>query len=316
MFYSMFMGRPEYIETPCKSALNRVSDMPFRWSLNPYRGCVHGCHYCYARATHPYLGMNADDDFERKIVVKINLPEVLGRELARPSWTRERVAIGTATDAYQPCEGRYRLTRRCLELLRDAYTPISIVTKSTLVLRDLDVLQELAREAGAMIYFTITTLDPELARLIEPGTPPPAKRLQVMRQLCDAGVPSGVFLAPVLPGITDSVASIESVAAAAQAHGALSFGASVLRLAPLVKEHYFSIVAERFPDLLPRYERAYTRTNIAADYQDLIARRVAEIGARYGFGENAMERRPIAAGSAERMSLPAHRGTGQLTLPL
>ena len=125
---------------PCKSALNRVSGMPFRWSLNPYRGCVHGCHYCYARATHPYLGMNADEDFATKIIVKTNMPEVLRQELGKPSWTRERVAIGTATDAYQPCEGRYRLTRRCLEALRDADTPVSIVTKSTLILRDLDLL--------------------------------------------------------------------------------------------------------------------------------------------------------------------------------
>ena len=162
--------------------------MPFRWSLNPYRGCVHACHYCYARATHPYLGLNADEDFATKIVVKTNMPEVLRQELGRRSWTRERVAIGTATDAYQPCEGRYRLTRRCLEALRDADTPVSIVTKSTLILRDLDLLTELAHGPGATVYFTITTL---LAwRLIEPGTPPPhasrscgASRAGVLRRL-------------------------------------------------------------------------------------------------------------------------------------
>jgi DNA repair photolyase len=306
------MGRPQYIETPCKSALNRVSSMPFRWSLNPYRGCVHGCHYCYARATHPYLGLNADDDFERKIVVKTNLPELLRRELARPAWTHERVAIGTATDAYQPAEGRYRLTRRSLQVLRDYATPLSIVTKSTLVLRDLDLLTELARGPGAMVYFTITTVDPELSRLIEPGTPPPAKRLLVLRRLREAGVPCGVFLAPVLPGITDTADSIESVAAAARAHGALTFGASVLRLAPLVKEHYLAVIAERFPHLLPRYERAYTRTNIAADYQTVIARRVAAIGSRYGFDENAMQRRR----PREELRGPARGSIGQLVLPL
>ncbi len=124
------MTRPEYREIPCKSALNRVSGMPFRWSLNPYRGCLHGCHYCYARATHPYLGLNADDDFETKIVVKTNMPEVLRQELGKPSWTRERVAIGTATDAYQPCEGRYRLTRRCLEALSRRMTPRSASSPS------------------------------------------------------------------------------------------------------------------------------------------------------------------------------------------
>src|SRR5215212_10189406 len=145
------MKRPEYREIPCKSALNRVSGMPFRWSLNPYRGCLHGCHYCYARLSHTYLGMNADEDFETKIIVKINMPEVLRQELRKPSWTRERVAIGTATDAYQPCEGRYRLTRRCLQTLLEHQTPVSIVTKSTLVLRDLDLLAELAALPGTRV---------------------------------------------------------------------------------------------------------------------------------------------------------------------
>src|SRR5215207_643896 len=268
------MTRPEYHEIPCKSALNRVSGMPFRWSLNPYRGCLHGCHYCYARASHTYLGMNADDDFETKIVVKTNMPEVLRQELRRRTWMRERVAIGTATDAYQPCEGRYWLTRRCLEALRDFETPVSIVTKSTLILRDRDLLAELAQGPGATVYFTITTLDPDLWRVIEPGTPPPDKRLEVLRRLAHAGVPCGVFLAPILPGITDTAESIDAVAAAAKAHGAGSFGSAVLRLAPEVKEHYFGFIASSFPDLLPRYERAYAGTNIAADYQAAIERRL------------------------------------------
>ena len=260
MFYSGVMKQAAYREIPCKTALNRVSGMPFRWSLNPYRGCVHGCHYCYARATHPYLGLNADEDFETKIIVKSNMPEVLRQELRKASWRRERVAIGTATDAYQPCEGRYRLTRRCLEALRDYQTPISIVTKSTLILRDLDLLTELARGPGATVYFTITTLDPAIWRLIEPGTPPPHKRLQVLQRLGEAGVTAGVFLAPILPGITDSTESIETVAAAAKEHGAVSFGSSVLRLAPAVKEHYLGFVEATFPELLPRYERAYAGT--------------------------------------------------------
>src|ERR687898_2304264 len=188
------MSKTSHIELPCKSALNRVSGMPFRWSLNPYRGCVHSCHYCYARATHPYLGLNADEDFETKIVVKTNMPEVLQLELGRRSWTRERVAIGTATDAYQPCEGRYRLTRRCLEALRDYDTPVSIVTKSTLILRDRELLAQLAHGPGATVYFTITTLDTQLWRLIEPGTPPPHKRPEGMWLLSSAGGPCGGFL--------------------------------------------------------------------------------------------------------------------------
>src|ERR687889_2816567 len=156
------MSKTSRIELTCRTALNRVSGMPFRWSLNPFRGCTHRCHYCYARASHTYLGMNADEDFETKIIVKTNMPEVLRQELGRRSWTQERVAIGTATDAYQPCEGRYRLTRRCLETLSDHATPVSIVTKATLILRDLDLLTGLAHGPGAMVYFTITTLDPDV----------------------------------------------------------------------------------------------------------------------------------------------------------
>jgi DNA repair photolyase len=300
----------------CKSALNRVSGMPFRWSLNPYRGCLHGCHYCYARATHPYLGLNADDDFATKIVVKTNMPEVLRQELRRRSWTRERVAIGTATDAYQPCEGRYRLTRHCLEALRDGDTPVSIVTKSTLILRDLELLADLAEGPGATVYFTITTLDDGLWRSIEPGTPPPLKRLRVLRQLSEAGIPTGVFLAPILPGITDSAESIEVVAAAAKEHGADFFGSAVLRLAPLVREHYLGFVAGSFPDLLPRYERAYSGTNISTDYQSAIERRLTKIRERYGFVEDAMHRGGSKARTPRAVSGSTTNGTGQLSLLL
>ena len=310
------MTRPEYRELPCKSALNRVSGMPFRWSLNPYRGCLHGCHYCYARATHPYLGLNADEDFETKIVVKTNMPEVLSKQLSKSSWTRERVAIGTATDAYQPCEGRYRLTRRCLEALRDHQTPVSVVTKSTLVLRDLDLLTELAEGPGATVYFTITSLDPELWRLIEPGTPPPLQRLRVLRQLSEAGIRTGVFLAPILPGITDSAESIEAVARAAKDHGAASFGSAVLRLAPLVREHYFGFVATTFPELLARYERAYVGTNISSDYQAAIERRLARIRERHGFTADAMQSRRGEAGGTPPIAVPPMVRTGQLALPL
>jgi DNA repair photolyase len=290
--------------------------MPFRWSLNPYRGCVHGCHYCYARATHPYLGLNADEDFATRIIVKSNIPEVLRRELGRRTWKRERVAIGTATDAYQPCEGRYRLTRRCLEALRDANTPVSIVTKSTLILRDRALLTQLAQGPGATVYFTITTLDDALWRLIEPGTPPPLKRLEVLRRLSHEGVRCGVFLAPILPGITDGVESIEAVAAAARAHGAASFGSAVLRLAPQVKEHYLAFVSETFPDLLPRYERAYAGTNIASDYQTAIERRVARIRERRGFAEDTMQSRRDEAASSMKTAAPDSASPGQLTLPL
>jgi DNA repair photolyase len=316
MFYYGIMPQAEYRETPCKSALNRVSGMPFRWSLNPYRGCLHGCHYCYARATHAYLGLNAGEDFATKIIVKTNMPEVLRQELCRRSWTRERVAIGTATDAYQPCEGRYRLTRRCLQALRDADTPVSIVTKSTLILRDLDLLSDLTHGPGATVYFTITTLDDALWRLIEPGTPPPFKRLEVLRRLSESGVRCGVFLAPILPGLTDAMESIEAVAVAARAHGAASFGAAVLRLAPQVKEHYLAFVRATFPELLPRYERAYAGTTISSDYQSVIDRRVAQVRERQGFSDDAMQGRWNDARTSMRTAEPVMGKTGQLALPL
>jgi len=303
------MARTEYIETTCKTALNPVRGMPFAWSLNPYRGCRHGCHYCYARATHAYYGMNAGEDFERRIVVKTNFPDVLRAELARPSWRRERVAIGTATDAYQPGEGRYRLTRRVIEALAAYDTPASIVTKSPLIVRDLDLLTDLARRANVHVFFTITTVDPTLWRLAEPGTPPPAARLRALQRLSKAGIRTGVLMAPILPGITDSVAAIEAVAAAAAEHGAASFGTSPLRLAPLVKEHYLGFVAAAFPGLLPRYHRAYRGVNAPADYQTALAARIETIRARHGFAADAMRDPPRRrAGGDERGR--------QLALPL
>jgi DNA repair photolyase len=266
LIYYSTMAKTEVTTVQCRSALNPVRGMPFRWSLNPYRGCAHGCHYCYARATHTYLGLNAGDDFATRLFAKVNIADVLRLELARSSWTGEPVAIGTATDAYQPIEGRFGLTRRCLDVLREARNPISITTKSTLVLRDLDLLVALAAVASVKVHFTITTVDPVLWRLVEPGTPPPAQRLRVMRRLHEAGVVVGVLMAPILPGITDSAASIDAVASAAAAHGATSFRASPLRLAPFVKEHYLAFVAAAFPTLIRRYERSYSGVNAPADY--------------------------------------------------
>jgi DNA repair photolyase len=255
------MVRITCIEISSKSAVNRVHGMPFRWSLNPYRGCSHSCHHCYARATHAYLGLNADPDFETRIFVKTNLAEVLRRELARPSWAGESVAIGTANDPYQPCEGRYRLTRAALAALAERRNPLSAVTKSTLVLRDLDILAALARDAEVAVHVTVTTLDPDTWRAVEPGTPPPWQRLAVMGRLVEAGVPCGVFVAPILPGITDSDSSLEAVVRAAKEHGAGHVWASPLRLAPLFKEHYLGFVAATYSRLLHRYERAYVGAN-------------------------------------------------------
>lgn len=345
------MPRVEYIPIQCKTALNRVQGMPFKWSINPYSGCSHACRYCYARAFYPlqadrvarsvptapaqecscnqqncrycyarayYVRADHGDagtDFETRILVKTNLPEVLARELRRPSWAGEQVALGTATDVYQPVEGRFKLTRRVLEVLRDAVTPLSVVTKSPLVIRDVDLLAELAQRVKVRVFFTITTVDLPLWRSLEPGTANPFKRLQVLRTLRDAGVPAGVLLAPILPGITDSVASIEAVAAAAVEHRAAFFGASALRLAPIVREEYLGFVATEFPELLPRYERAYSGTNAPREYQVKLQERIDEIRHRHGLDEDSM-RRHGRLHLPDPPSGPAPRGGPQLALPL
>lgn len=277
------MSRASYTATPCKSALNRVRGMPFAWSLNPYRGCTHGCHYCYARATHAHLGLDAGLDFTQRIFVKSNVVEVLRRELAARSWRREEVAIGTATDPYQPGEGRFGLMPGILQAFADVHSPVSIVTKSTLVWRDREILAHLQAVAGARVSFTITTLDPEIWRELEPGTPPPQQRLEIMRRLVEAGVPCGVFLAPVVPGITDNPAALAAIADAAHAHGASWLWGSPLRLAPLVKEHFLDWLGDYRPDLLPRYAQGFSGANTSPRYQAWLERQVAQARLAAGF---------------------------------
>src|SRR3954453_6182074 len=228
------MARPQYVEISCKSALNRVQGMPFKWSLNPYAGCVHACVYCYARSHYALAGHGEPGrEFETCILVKTNFAEVLRRELGRPRWAFEMVALGTVTDCYQPAEGRFRITRAALEALRDVANPLGMVTKSPLVVRDVDVLAALAHQAKVRIFFTITTVDLSLWRTLEPGTANPFKRLEGMRRLNEAGVTAGVLIAPILPGITDTITSLEGVAKAASEYGAAFLGTSALRLKPV-----------------------------------------------------------------------------------
>ena len=182
--------------------------MPFKWTLNPYRGCTHACHYCFARRYHAQFEMGAGDDFASVILVKSNFPEVLARELARPGWAREQVAIGTATDPYQPIEGDYRLTRRALEHLATARTPIGLVTKGPMVVRDIDVLQAVSRQARCSVYLSVPSVDDEAWRRLEPGTAHPLQRLKAVRKLADAGIATSVLMAPLLPGISTSRSAI------------------------------------------------------------------------------------------------------------
>jgi DNA repair photolyase len=303
VFYTLSMARASYTPVLCKSAVNRVKGMPFRWSLNPYRGCVHACQYCYARETHSYLALNAGRDFERAIFYKENVAEVLERELGAPSWPHESISIGTATDAYQPAEGRFRITRACLEVLARHRNPISIVTKSTLVVRDLDCLQELSSHARVRVYFTVTTLDTRLWKQLEPGTPPPAARLKILARLAEAGVETGVLMAPVVPQLTDSAASIDHVARAAAEHGAAQFTALPLRLAPLVKDHFFGFLASDFPDLLPWYAEHYRSGYAPRDIQNRIASLGEDAAARYGL-DRREEKAPSAVSVAPQRHIP------------
>ena len=249
----------EYREEPCRSALNRAQDMGFAWSLNPYMGCVHRCTFCYVRAFERRAERPSDDRYGTSIRVKTNVAEVLRRELARPSWQREPVVIGAATDPYQPAEGRYRLTRACIEVLARAENEFSIITRGPMIVRDLDVLVEASRRANVAVTFSIPTLDPEIWRRTEPGTAPPNQRLRALSQLVDAGVKASVGMAPILPGLSDKPELLADVVRAARAAGATGVWANLLHLKPGTKEHYLAALERDWPELLPEYERLYGR---------------------------------------------------------
>src|SRR5919201_3863017 len=226
-FYNFWM-RAEYREEPCKVALNRVKGMAFNWSLNPYMGCVHRCTFCYVRAFELRADRPFDDRYGTSIRVKVNVADVLRRELARPSWRSEGVAVGAATDPYQPAEGRYRLTRACIEVFAAASNPFSLITRGPLIVRDLDVLQEAARRAHVSVNFSVPTLDERVWRTTEPGTAPPRQRLRALQKLVDGGIKAGVGVAPILPGLSDHPDQLAAVVRAAREAGATHLWANVL----------------------------------------------------------------------------------------
>jgi DNA repair photolyase len=253
MFYPRGV-RAEYREEPCKSALNPVRGMPFRWSLNPYMGCAHRCTFCYVRAFEKRADRPSDDRYGRSIRVKTNVAEVLRRELGRASWSREEVAIGTATDPYQPAEGRFRLTRACVGELAAARTPFSLITRGPLVVRDLDVLQAASGRAAVHVTVSLPTLDEPVWRTTEPGTAPPRSRLEAVRRLAEAGIDVTVGLAPILPGLSDSPDGLRAVVNAAKAAGARSVWVAAVHLRPGVREHFLASLARDWPEELARYE--------------------------------------------------------------
>jgi DNA repair photolyase len=271
-----------YQEIHARSALASVKGMPFHWALNPYRGCTHACEYCYARKYQWHLELGTGDDFSSVILVKTNLPEVLAREVARPTWTREAVAIGTATDPYQPIEGHYRITRRSIEVLTAAATPFHIVTKGPLVVRDRDVLSDASKTVRCSVCVSVPTVDEDAWAKLEPGTAPPMQRLRAVRQLVDAGIDAGVLMMPLVPGITTSRSIVERTLQAIADSGARFVGANVARLDQGAREHFFAFLAREYPALVEGYTRLYERNTADAGYVREIKGLVDATAARLG----------------------------------
>ena len=295
--------RAEYREEPCKSALNRVRGMMFSWSLNPYMGCVHQCTFCYVRAFERRADRPSDDRYGTSIRVKVNIAEVLRRELARPRWEHETVAIGAATDPYQPAEGRYRLTRACIEALLEAHNPFNIITRGPLIVRDLDVLQEASRRADVRVTFSVPTLDDRIWRTTEPGTAPPRQRLRVLERLVDGGINAAVGMAPILPGISDKPELLREVVKAAREAGATGVWANVLNLRPGTREHFLAHLAEDWPEEAERYERLYDRrAYLGKDVTGPLQATISELRREYGVCDRR-KKRLLPAPEPEQLEL-------------
>lgn len=295
MFYTRRV-RPEYREEPCRSALNRVRGMMFNWSLNPYMGCAHQCTFCYVRAFEKRADRPSDDRYGTSIRVKTNVAEVLRRELARKSWKGEMVAIGAATDPYQPAEGHYRLTRNCLEVLAEAANPFSIITRGPMIVRDVDVLAPAASRAKVSVTFSVPTLDDRIWRLTEPNTAHPRQRLRALSRLREAGVEAGIGMAPILPGLSDKPELMTDVVRAARDAGAAFVWTNLLYLRPGTREHFLSNLARDWPELVPHYERLYRgRDYLGKAELEPVRREVAELRERFGIGAERHVPKPPGA---------------------
>jgi DNA repair photolyase len=276
----------EYLEVQCKSALNPVKGMPFGWSLNPYTGCEHRCAFCYVRAFELRADRPSDDRYGRTVRIKLNIAGVLRSELSRRSWKKETVVIGAATDPYQPAEGRYRLTRQCLKVMHEFSNPATMITRGPMIVRDIDVLSELARRADLHITFSIPTVDDDVWRRTEPGTAHPRQRLRAIEKLVAAGIDVGVGMAPILPGLSDTPERLEAVIKAARAAGATGLWAGMLHLKDGTREHFMSVLAKQWPELLPRYEKAYLgRAYLPAGYGEAAMKAVARLRTVHGISD-------------------------------
>jgi DNA repair photolyase len=271
-----------YQEVNCRSALNEVKGMPFRWTLNPYRGCTHACEYCFARKYQTHLSLDSGDTFSSVILVKANVADVLRSEVFAASWQREQVALGTATDPYQPIEGKYALSRRCLEALLASGTPVAIVTKGPLIVRDRDLLAALSQRGLCRVYFSVPTVDETAWAQLEPGTAHPLQRLRALRVLRDAGVDAGVLVAPVVPRFTSHPAKMAATVAAVAEHGAAFVGMQIMNLEGGCREHFFRFLRKAAPDLLGDFERLYAGKYVPASYESQVRAVMTMLERRHG----------------------------------
>ena len=281
-----------YQEVRCRSALNPVKGMPFEWTLNPYRGCTHACHYCYARRYHTQFELGADDEFASVIFVKTNFVEVLRRELQKPSWRGDYVAVGTATDCYQPIEGHYKLTRRSLEALCDFKNPAGVVTKGPMIVRDKDVLSDLSARAGCSVYISVPCIDEDVWRQLEPGTAHPMQRLRAVRELVDAGVRAGVLMNPIVPGISSRPALMDATMKAIADHGARFVGCNVMFLEGGTRDHFMRWAAGERPELIDGYRQLYARKYAPSAYRKEVHTVFNELRRKYGL--NGRDEEPDA----------------------
>lgn len=277
-----------FYEIRARSIINRVpeaSHVPFRWTINPYRGCSHACFYCFARNTHTYLDLDYGEDFNSQIVVKVNAAELLRKELAARSWKGEHIAMGTNVDPYQRAEGRYELMRGILEALRDLANPFSILTKGSLILRDVDLLQQCAEVADVAANVSVGFVDRQVWRSLEPGTPAPQKRLEVCRKLNEGGIPCGVLMAPIIPYLTDSPDQLSETVRGIAESGSTHVTPIILHLRTGAREWYLHWLGQNHPDLVPRYEKLYSRGAYAPKaYQEEITGRVHDLARKFGIG--------------------------------
>ena len=271
-----------YQEVRCRTALNHVKGMPFEWTLNPYRGCTHGCHYCYARRYQTQFELDSDDQFASIIFVKTNFVDVLRSELADPSWGKEYVAFGTATDCYQPIEGHYKLTRHSLAALCAFNNPVGIITKGPMIVRDKDILADLTSGPGCSVYVSVPTVDEDAWRRLEPGTAPPLKRLRAVRELADAGIRAGVLMSPIVPGITSKPALLERTMKAIADHGARFVGCNVMFLEGGTRDHFMRWLDQEFPDMVEGYTSLYNGKYAAAPYRKEMSQAIGLLRKKYG----------------------------------